>query len=87
MANIVQREKKLKQLKAPKFKGVDDAIPANTWLRSIQNEIKRQQVTLGGTWQEHLIYLEVAANFVGETLWWFGAIAASISEKNQTLTI
>ncbi|ETI54147.1 hypothetical protein F443_03001 [Phytophthora nicotianae P1569] len=85
MTIVMPREAKPKQLRIPKFKGIDDALPVTTWLRSIQNEIKRQQSTLGVAWQEHQLYLEAAANFEGEALRWFGTIAGSIPENEQTL--
>ncbi|KAE9265792.1 hypothetical protein PR003_g32347 [Phytophthora rubi] len=57
---IIVREK-AKTLKLKKFKGLDDTVPVTMWLKTVRAEVRRQAVSLGVTWQEKLLYHEVAS--------------------------
>ncbi|KAE9280430.1 hypothetical protein PR003_g27965, partial [Phytophthora rubi] len=83
-APIVIREK-AKSLKLTKFKGLDDAMPATMWLKTVRAEVHRQAVTRGVNWQEKQLYHEVAAHLEGEAQRWFATVMETVPESEENI--
>lgn len=72
---IYRGHEREKNLRLPKFKGLDEPkLTVKAWLKAVKNELRRQAAILRTEWREHEVYIEMVASFEGETLLWFDTV-------------
>lgn len=83
---IYRGHEREKNLRLPKFKGLDEPkLTVKAWLKAVKNELRRQAAILRTEWREHEVFIEMVASFEGETLLWFDTVEDSfVSREDQT---